>query len=100
METEKYKTQIDFLSVGSTREPVFMGINMRLFFGNIVFCTLFCIDAHTWLGIPLFGIIYFLMLQFSIKEPNFAFIWFKVFTKTPPILNTLFWGKTNSYEPW
>ena len=91
---------VDHLAVGLTRSPMFMGVNIRLFFANIVICTLICVDAHTMLGIPLFIILYLLAARLSIKEPDFFSIWIKSFFKTPPVLNATFWGKTNSYEPW
>jgi type IV secretory pathway VirB3-like protein len=92
--------EVDHLAVGLTRSPMFMGVNLRLFFANIAVCTLVCIDAHTVLGIPLFIVIHLLMVKLSIKEPNFFSIWVKSFFKTPPVFNSKFWGKTNSYEPW
>jgi type IV secretory pathway VirB3-like protein len=91
---------VDHLAVGLTRSSTFMGINIRLFFGNISACTLICIDAHTCLGIPLFILLHLIIAKLSIKEPDFFAIWIKSFFKTPPILNSSFWGKTNSYEPW
>lgn len=90
----------DHVAVGLTRSPMFMGVNIRLFFSNIVLSTLICIDAHTFLGIPLFIVAHLLMVKLSINEPNFFSIRMKSFFKTPPGLNSFFWGKTNSYEPW
>src|SRR5262245_46153919 len=96
----EYQKQIDPLALGLTRSSLFMGVNVRVFFANAVFCTLLCIDAHTFLGIPLFVIIYLILARLSIKEPNFLYIWIKTFIMTPPVLNRWFWGRTNSYEPW
>lgn len=96
----EYKTEIDHLALGLTRSPMFMGVNIRLFFANLMLCTLICIDVHTVWGMPLFIILHFIMAQFSIQEPNFFYIYAKAFLKTPPILNHWYWGKTNSYEPW
>ena len=91
---------MDHLALGLTRPPMFMGVNMRLFFANLMLSTLVCIDANTLLGIPLFIVIHLMMVKLSVKEPNFFYILWKAFTKTPPVLNSGFWGKTNSYEPW
>ena len=92
--------EVDHLAVGLTRPPMFMGINIRLFFANIVVCMLICVDVHTPFGIPLFIILHLIIAKLSIDEPNFFSIWVKSFFKTPPVLNSYFWGKTNSYEPW
>jgi type IV secretory pathway VirB3-like protein len=61
---------------------------------------LICIDANTLLGIPLFFILHLVMAKISVKEPNFFYIWSKALIKTSPVLNSAFWGKTNSYQPW
>ncbi len=98
--TEQSHVEVDHLAVGLTRSPMFMGINIRLFFANIVVCTLICIDAHTVLGIPLFIILHLTLAKLSINEPDYCSICVKSFFKTPPVLNRHFWGKTNSYEPW
>ncbi|MDR3490995.1 MAG: VirB3 family type IV secretion system protein [Gammaproteobacteria bacterium] len=98
--TEKHLVEVDHLAVGLTRSPMFMGINIRLFFANIAVCTLICIDAHTVLGIPIFLILHLVTAKLSIAEPDFFSIWIKSFFKTTPVLNFNFWGKTNSYEPW
>ncbi len=90
----------DHLAVGLTKSPMFMGVNVRLFFGNIMLGTLICVDAHTMLGLPLFIMIHLISVKISIKEPNFFSIWLRSFFKTPPVLNYSYWGKTNSYEPW
>jgi len=95
-----YKTEIDHLALGLTRAPMFMGVNIRLFFANVVLCTLICIDAHTFWGVPLFVVLHLIMTRLSIKEPNFFYLYAKSFIKTPPVLNRWYWGKTNSYEPW
>lgn len=98
--TEAYQTEIDYLAIGLTRPPVFMGINIRLFFSNLVLSTLVCINAHTFWGVPLFIFLHLIMVKLSIKEPNFLYIYFKFFFKTPPVLNFWYWGKTNSYSAW
>ncbi|MHB1948755.1 MAG: VirB3 family type IV secretion system protein [Gammaproteobacteria bacterium] len=100
MKTSEVTTEIDYLALALTRSPMFMGVNMRSFFANIVLCTLICINAHTLLCIPLIILIHLLMVRLSIKEPDFLYINIKSFIKTPPVLNYWYWGKTNSYEPW
>lgn len=96
----EYQMEIDCLALGLTRSPTFMGIHLRLFFANVVVCSLLCIDVHTFWGIPLFFLIHLFLLKQSIKDPNFFLIWLKSLIKTPPVLNYWYWGKTNSYEPW
>lgn len=100
MSEHKQACDVDHLALGLTRSPMFMGVNIRLFFANIVLCSLICIDAHTFLGIPFFIILHLCIFKISINEPNFFSIWIKSFFKTPPVLNSRFWGKINSYEPW
>lgn len=95
-----YHIDIDHLAIGLTKSPTFMGVNIRLFFANVVLCTLICIDAHTFLGVPLFIIIHLVIARISLGEPNFFYIYAKAFIKTPPVLNHWYWGKTNSYGPW
>lgn len=100
MNNNDYVIETDHLAVALTRPPMFMGVNLRLFFGNLILCTLVCIDAHTFMGIPLFILLHVCMVRFSVKDPNFFYIWLMSFVKTPPVLNKSFWGRTNSYEPW
>ena len=100
MSDDNYQIEVDYLAIGLTRPPLFMGINIRLFFGNLMLCTLICINAHTFLGLPLFIILHLVMARMSIKEPNFFYIYYKFFFKTPPVPNFWYWGKTNSYNPW
>ncbi len=98
--TNENLLEVDHLAVGLTKSPMFMGINIRLFFANVAVFALVCIDAHTFWGIPLLVLNHLVMVKLSIKEPNFFNLWAKSFFKTPPILNYSFWGKTNSYIPW
>lgn len=100
MTKNEYAIETDLLAVALTRPPMFMGVNIRLFFGNVALCALICIDAHTLMGLPLFIVIHLLMVRLSVKEPNFLYLWVMSFIKTPPILNRWYWGSTNSYEPW
>lgn len=100
MTNKEYAIETDSLAVALTRPPMFMGVNIRLFFGNVVLCTLICVDAHTLMGLPLFVMCHLLMVKFSVKEPNFFYLWVMSFIKTPPVLNRWHWGNTNSYEPW
>ena len=87
------------LVVALTRSPVFMGVNIRLFFSNLLICTLICIDAQTWLGIPLCIVMHIIFVRLSVKDPNFLFVLYKAISKTPPVINKRFWG-VNKYEPW
>jgi type IV secretory pathway VirB3-like protein len=96
----KSEKELDHLALGLTRSPMFAGVNIRLFFANLVGSTLICIDAHTFWGIPLFLMLHLIMVKLSTKDPNFFTIRVKAFLKTPPVLNYRFWGKTNSYGPW
>jgi type IV secretory pathway VirB3-like protein len=98
--TSNYIPEIDPLALGLTRSPLFMGVNIRLFFANIMLGALICVDAHTFLGIPLSLFLHLILVKFSINEPNFLYIWVKALSSTPPLLNRGFWGGTNSYEPW
>ncbi|OGT42871.1 MAG: hypothetical protein A3F13_00525 [Gammaproteobacteria bacterium RIFCSPHIGHO2_12_FULL_40_19] len=89
----------DPLALGLTRSPMFMGVNLRVFFGNVVLCVLISINAHTLWGIPLFIFIHLLAVRLSIKEPDYFYLKFQTFIKTPPVRN--FWHYSlNSYEPW
>lgn len=94
----KYHIEVDPLAIGLTKSPMFMGVNIRLFFANLVLCALICIDAHTILGIPLFLMIHLILVKVSYKEPNYVFIWIKCFMNTPPVVNYWYWGRANSYE--
>lgn len=96
---EKYQKQRDQLALGLTRSPMFMGVNVRFFFANLVVCTLICVNAHTILGVPLFLIIHLIAIRLSIKEPDFFYLNAKYLILTPPLLNRWHWGM-NSYEPW
>jgi len=97
---QKYEIEVDALAVGLTRPSMFMGVSIKAFFANLVLCTMLSVDLHTVMGIPLFIILHCVMLRISVKEPNFYLIWVKVISKTPPVLNSWYWGKVNSYEPW
>jgi type IV secretory pathway VirB3-like protein len=94
----EYQVEVDHLAVGLTKSPMFMGVNIRLFFTNLVLCALICIDAHTVLGIPLFLINHLLLVKLSYKEPNYLVIWVKCFMNTPPVRNYWYWARANSYE--
>jgi type IV secretory pathway VirB3-like protein len=100
MDQEVNQIEVDHLALGLTKSPMFMGVNVRLFFANLVFCTLICINAHTILGVPLFVVLHIVLVRLSIKDPNYIFIFIKSLITTPPVLNRSYWGKTNSYEPW
>ena len=97
---DAYQTEMDDLALGLTRPPMFMGVNIRVFFGNLMLCTMICLNAHTWLGVPLFALIHVIAMRLSIKEPDFFNLNVSAFIKIPPMLNRWYWGKLNSYEPW
>jgi type IV secretory pathway VirB3-like protein len=98
--SDHYQKEQDHLALGLTRAPMFMGVNLRFFFGNVVLCALICINAHTLWGVPLFVIIHLLAVRLSIKEPDFFYLHTQSLIKTPPVLNRWYGGRVNSYEPW
>lgn len=100
MKKDEYRIETDSVALGLTRPPIFLGVNIRLFFGLVVVCLLVCVDFQTIYGIPLFVLLYLISARLSVKEPNFFLYWAKAFTKTPPVLNSYFWGGVNSYEAW
>lgn len=97
---EAYQKERDHLALGLTRSPTFMGVNLRVFFANVVVCTLICVNVHTFWGIPLFISFHLIAVRLSIKEPDFFYLNAKSFILTPPLLNRWFHGHFNSYEPW
>lgn len=97
---DSYQLEIDPLAVGLTRPAMFMGVALKVIFAIVFFCSLVYVYTKTILVIPLFAILYFFALYFSIKDPRFYEFWLQYFNKTPPLLNSVLWGKTNSYEPW
>lgn len=99
MSNIKFKEK-DPLALGLTRSPMFMGINIRVFFFNLVICSLICIHAHTLMGVALFAGLHFIFARLSIKEPDFLYLNIKALIKTPPLMNRWYWGGVNSYEPW
>lgn len=94
------KVEKDPLAIGLTRPVMFMGLPIRLFFGNAMLGSLICIDAHTFLGIPLMVLLHLIMAKLALSEPLFFKLYFYSFIKTPPVMNYSFWGKTNTYLPW
>lgn len=100
MANSHYHAEIDPLALALTRPPMLMGVNIRVFFANVVLCTLICINAHTLWGGILFVVLHLLMVRISSKEPNFFYVWAMALMKTPPVINSGFWGKVNSYEAW
>lgn len=99
-EKQTYMREIDHLALGLTRSPMFMGVNIKTFFANLILCTLIAINIKAMLGIILYIVLHLMMAKISVKEPDFLSIYIKSFFKTPPVLNKWYWGKTNSYEPW
>jgi type IV secretion system protein VirB3 len=96
----QYELQYDALAVGLTRPPMFMGVSTLLFFGNMAVGMIICLITQSIYGAVLFGILHLLMVSLSAKDPKFCALWSTALRSTPPVLNSLFWGKTNSYEPW
>jgi len=92
--------KLDPLALGLTKTPMFMGVSLKLFFANLVFCLMLCLNLKTLFGLLLFIILHLIAVLKSIKEPNFLSLYFNAFIKTPPNRNYMFWGKVNSYEPW
>jgi type IV secretion system protein VirB3 len=98
--SESYRLEMDLLAVALTRPTLFMGIPIRLFFFNMIFSLLICIDFHTWYGLMVFPILYGLMWLMCAKDPHFLRLWRVFLMRTPPVLNRGFWGRVNSYAPW
>lgn len=99
MTVKEYSIEVDSLALALTRPPVFMGIPLRLFFANVAINMMICLDLHTLMGIPLFGVIHLVLFRLASKDLQFFQCWLKYFTQTPPVLNSHFWGGTNSYQP-
>jgi type IV secretion system protein VirB3 len=97
---ESYQKELDPVALGLTKSPMFMGVNLKVFFGNMALCALICLHTKMLLGLLLFIGFHLIASRLSVKEPNFISIYWQSFIKTPPTLNRKYWGKTNSYEPW
>ncbi len=96
---EEYQIEIDDLAVGLTRSPMFLGVMLQVAVINMLLCTLAYVYLKTLYVVPFFALLHLIAARFSIKEPRFLEIYYKWITKTPPVLNVLFWGKCNSYLP-
>ncbi|WP_218813340.1 type IV secretion system protein VirB3 [Rickettsiella endosymbiont of Dermanyssus gallinae] len=96
---KEYVLEVDPLALALTRPPLFMGIPMRLFFANVAVNMMICIDLHTLIGIPLVGVVHLILFRLATKDLQFFRCWLKYMTQTPPVLNSGFWGGTNSYSP-
>ena len=96
---QDYQLEVDPLALALTRPPLLMGIPIRFFFANLGINILICIDLHTLMGIPLFGLFHLVLFRLATKDLHFFRLWLKFFTQTPPVLNSGFWGGTNSYQP-
>ena len=97
--TKDYQLEVDPLALALTRPPLFMGIPIRLFFANLTINMMICIDLQTLMGIPLFGLFDLILFRLATQDLQFFRLWLKYFTQTPPVLNSGFWGGTNSYQP-
>ncbi|WP_218813797.1 type IV secretion system protein VirB3 [Rickettsiella endosymbiont of Dermanyssus gallinae] len=96
---KEYPIEIDSLALALTRPALFMGIPMRLFFANLGGNIIICLNLHSLIGIPLFGVIHLILFRLTMKDLQFFRVWHKYITQTPPVLNCGFWGGTNSYSP-
>ncbi|BBB14773.1 plasmid conjugal transfer protein TrbD/VirB3 [Candidatus Rickettsiella viridis] len=96
--SKDYQLEVDPLALALTRPPLFMGVPMRLFFANLAINMMLCIDLHTLIGIPLFGLVHLILFRLTMKDLQFFRVWLKYLTQTPPVLNHSFWGGTNSYQ--
>jgi len=94
-----YPLETDPLALALTRPALFMGVPMRLFFANLAINALCCLDLQTLIGLPVFGVCHLVLFRFTINDLHFFRVWLKFLTQTPPVLNSGFWGKTNSYQP-
>lgn len=96
---QKYTIEVDNLAVGLTRPPMVFGVMLEMAFFNLMICMLgYVITRSIWL-IPFFGILHLIAVRISVKEPRFLNLFSLWLTKTPPVLNALFWGHCNSYSP-
>lgn len=99
MESE-YQIEIDSLALGMTRPTVYMGVEMKFFFANVVVGLLICIYSHSFFGV-LFSIIsYTIMRVVSQKDIHCFSVYATYYKHSMPLITYSFWGKTNSYEPW
>lgn len=94
-----YVIEIDDLAVGLTRPPMIFGVSMTVAFVHLMIAALSYIYLRSLITLPIVGISFLVCAHLSIKEPRFLDIRFQQFTKTPPVLNSGFWGKCNSYSP-
>lgn len=97
--TKDYQLEVDPLALALTRPPLFMGIPIRLFFVNLAINTMICVDLQTLMGVPLFGLFHLILFRLATQDLRFFRLYLKYFTQTPPVLNSGFWGGTNSYQP-
>src|SRR3990167_6840480 len=98
--TNHQQKEYDPLALGLTRSPMFMGVNLRVFFGNVVLCVLISINTHSLWGVALFIFIHLMAVRLSIKEPDYFYLKCNAFFKTPPVKNFWLYCHLNSYAPW
>lgn len=99
MTNDACTTEKDCLAIELTRMSMFLGVNIRFFFCNVVLCTLVCIKAHTLWALVLFAALHLVAVRVSVKERDFFCLNVSAFVKTPPMLNRWYWGKLDSHEP-
>lgn len=91
--------EIDDLAIGLTRPPMIFGVTLTVAFSNLMLATLSYIYLRYLYLLPIFVLLHFIAVQLSVNEPRFLDLFFSYITKTPPVLNYVFWGKCNSYQP-
>ena len=70
-----------------SQSKILLGVNPWIFFGNVIICTLICINAHTFWGVPLFAVFHLLVVRFSTKGADYMYLSCNSLIKTPPLLN-------------
>lgn len=95
----EYEIELDELAIGLTRPPMIWGVMLPVVVVNMLLCTLSYVYLKSFYVCPFFVAFHWIAMRFSIKEPRFLMLYFKYFQKTPPVLNTPYWG-CNSYDYW
>lgn len=98
--TTAYEIEVDPLAVGLTRPAMLMGVPAKLGFFNLMFSLMFCVDTHTFYGVPVFIALHIILLQLATRDANFFKVYWTSLTQTPPVLHSAYWGNMNSYAPW
>ena len=88
----------DPVALGLTRLPLFWGVPLKAFFINVMVAAILGLHTTLWLGFIAAIVGYVTLLTLTRYEPRYLHILWKAYTKTPPVLNSAFWGSCNSYE--